>query len=203
MRKLIRGTGICLLLAALAWCGSVIADRQSLGENLIRLHVVANSDSREDQQAKLLVRDAVTGYLQENMHSAMTAQQAKQWLGEHLTEVKNVAQNALRDTDAARQVGVELKQEAFASRSYDTFKLPAGVYESLRITVGDGAGQNWWCVVFPSLCLPATSEGFADTAAGAGFPDSLTGALNREDGYEVRFFFLDCLGYLENLFFKG
>ena len=77
--------------------------------------------------------------------------------------------------------------------------MPAGTYDALRITVGEGQGQNWWCVVFPQLCLPAVSEGFEDTAAGAGFSDSLTGALEGE--YQVRFFLLDCLGWLENFLF--
>jgi len=72
----------------------------------------------------------------------------------------------------------------------------------LRISIGRGEGKNWWCVVFPSLCLPSKGEDFQDTAAGAGFPDSLSGALSKDAGYEVRFFLLDCLGWMQNLFFK-
>jgi stage II sporulation protein R len=109
----------------------------------------------------------------------------------------------LEEAGAEQEVHVEVKKGAFPRRSYDTFSLPAGVYESLRITLGEGEGENWWCVVFPSLCLPAAGRSFGDTAAGAGFPDSLTGALEGRCGYEVRFFVLDCLCYLENLFFKG
>ena len=94
-------------------------------------------------------------------------------------------------------------KEEFDTREYDTFSLPAGVYESLRITIGEGAGKNWWCVVFPSLCVPATTEGFADTAAGSGFDNSLTGALGNNGGYKVRFFLLDCLGRIENFFHRS
>ena len=86
---------------------------------------------------------------------------------------------------------------------YDPFPLPAGIYEALRITIGEGEGHNWWCVAFPSLCLSATSEEFADKAAGAGFPDSLTGALDGEEKYEVRFFLLDALGELEKFLYAG
>jgi stage II sporulation protein R len=89
--------------------------------------------------------------------------------------------------------------EEFSKRVYDTFSLPAGLYESLRIIIGEGEGKNWWCVVFPELCLPATSEGFEETASCAGFPDALTAALEGEEGYEIRFFLLDVLGRLENL----
>jgi stage II sporulation protein R len=94
-----------------------------------------------------------------------------------------------------------LQREAFDTRHYDTFSLPAGVYNALRITIGEGAGQNWWCVVFPGLCIPATAEEFADTAVGSGFDEPLTGALQQEKGYEIRFFLLDWLGKLQNFFF--
>ena len=90
-------------------------------------------------------------------------------------------------------------REEFGKRVYDTFTLPAGVYDTLRITIGEGEGHNWWCVVFPSLCLPATSEGFAEAASCAGFPEELTAALEGEEGYEIRFYFLDLIGRIENL----
>jgi len=88
-------------------------------------------------------------------------------------------------------------------RNYDTFRLPAGVYESLRIVIGEGEGKNWWCVVFPELCLPATAEGFESVAVGSGFSEALSGALTGETQYEIRFFLLDCFGRLENFFFHG
>ena len=96
-----------------------------------------------------------------------------------------------------------LDKEVFDTRYYDTFTLPAGVYEALRITIGEGEGKNWWCVGFPTLCLPATSEGFEDVAAGAGFPDTLTAALEGERGYRVRFILLDLLGKWQGKNFKG
>ncbi len=200
MRKLLKVIGTCILLGALAWCGTLFADRQALNENVIRLHVVANSDSAEDQSLKLKVRDAVTVYLQENMDAA-TAGQAKTWLKSHLQELQKIAGDVLAQAGSAASATVSLQQEAFDKRDYETFSLPAGVYEALRITVGSGEGKNWWCVVFPSLCLSATSEDFEDTAAGAGFSDGLTGTLRQNSGYEIRFFFLDWLGKIENFFF--
>ena len=98
---------------------------------------------------------------------------------------------------------VTLGKEVFDTRYYDTFTLPAGVYEALRITIGEGQGKNWWCVVFPTLCVPATSDGFEDVAAGAGFPDALTSALEGESGYELRFFLLDLLGKWQSRGYKG
>ncbi len=203
MRKLMKRVAFCALLAALVWCGTLLADRQKLNEDLIRLHVVANSDSEADQQIKLRVRDAVTESLQSAMSDVADVEQAKAYLQENLPKIQKIANETLRSLGCAEEAVVTLCREAFDTRYYDTFTLPAGVYEALRITIGDGEGKNWWCVVFPTFCVPATSEGFADVAAGAGFPDSLNDALMGEEDYEVRFFLLDALGKLENLFWQN
>ncbi len=203
MRKLMKRVAFCALLAALVWCGTLLADRQKLNEDLIRLHVVANSDSEADQQIKLRVRDAVTESLQSAMSDVADVEQAKAYLQENLPKIQKIATETLRSLGCAEEAVVTLCREAFDTRYYDTFTLPAGVYEALRITIGAGEGKNWWCVVFPTFCVPATSEGFADVAAGAGFPDSLNDALMGEEDYEVRFFLLDALGKLENLFWQN
>jgi len=202
MKKIAKIIGTSLLLLALVWIGTLIADRQRLSDNLVRLHVVAASDSQEDQTVKLKVRDAVIEALQETVTQLPDVDSAKVYLNEQLPYLHEVAETVLTEAGMDDCVSVELGKESFPTRHYDTFSLPAGVYESLKITIGEGEGKNWWCVVFPSLCLPATAEGFADAAAGAGFPESLSGALQHDGGYEIRFFFLDCLGWLENLFHK-
>lgn len=199
MFKLLKTCIFCLLAAFLVWFGTVLADRQVLNDNVIRFHVVANSDSEEDQAVKLQIRDTVMDYLEPIIGELPTAEEAKAWLQEHLEEIKEIADAVLKQHGFSKTASVSLRQEAFDTRFYDTFTMPAGTYDALRITVGEGQGQNWWCVVFPQLCLPAVSEDFEDTAAGAGFSDSLTGALEGE--YQVRFFLLDCLGWLENFFF--
>ena len=130
-------------------------------------------------------------------------EQARAYLQANLPKIQAIANQALEAAGCDCEAVVTLCREAFDTRYYDTFTLPAGVYEALRITIGAGEGQNWWCVAFPTLCLSATSEGFEAEAAGAGFPDSLTGALAGEPEYEVRFFLLDALGKLENLFRSG
>ncbi|MBE6976186.1 MAG: stage II sporulation protein R [Ruminococcaceae bacterium] len=191
---------IALIVCLLVWGSSVLADRYELSNNLIRLHVVANSDSEEDQAVKLQVRDAINGYLQGVMENIPDVREAKAYLKEHIAELEALANRVLQEAGFSETAKVTLTREEFPTRSYDTFTLPAGVYESLRVSIGDAQGQNWWCVVFPSLCLKATGENFADTAAGAGFDDSLTGALEGKGGYQVRFFFLDCLGWLQNFF---
>lgn len=201
MKKLIYRTGICLLVALAVWGGTLLADRKRLNEELIRLHVVANSDRPEDQSIKLQVRDAVIQSLEEDLKNVGDVALAKQYLTENLPKIQAVANDVLEKAGVSEEAVVSLCRETFDTRYYDTFTLPAGVYEALRITIGEGKGHNWWCVVFPTLCVPATTEGFADTAAGAGFPEPLTGALTGEEEYEIRFYILDALGRVENYFF--
>lgn len=201
MRKL----GNVLLVLGLAlvccWLGTVLADRERLHDDLIRFHVVANSDSAGDQELKLQVRDAVIARLDPVMERIPDVQQAKEYLQAHLQDLEETANQALRQAGSQDTAKVTLQQEAFPTRAYDTFSLPAGVYDSLRIVIGEGEGKNWWCVVFPQLCLSATSEGFQDTAVSSGFSDSLAEALTGD--YELRFFLLDCLGQVENFFHKS
>ena len=203
MTKLLKRVGICLILAAFVWCGTLIADRERLNEELIRLHVVANSDSEEDQNIKLQVRDAVTASLQRELENVADVEAAKNYLQENLPKIQEIANDTLKAVGFDGEAVVTLCKEAFDTRYYDTFQLPAGVYESLRIVIGKGEGHNWWCVVFPSLCIPATTEGFEDAAVGAGFPKTLSAALTGEEEYEVRFYLLDALGKLENILFEG
>ncbi len=201
MKKLTKIFAIGLLLVILVGVGSVIKDHRYLTDHVIRLHVVANSDSQADQQLKLQVRDGVIAYLSDNADPHMTVQQAAQWLESQLPQLQAVAEKRAAAAGWTGSVAVSFAREVFPTREYDTFSLPAGVYQSLRITLGEGAGKNWWCVVFPSLCLPATTEDFQDTAVGAGFSETLTDTLTGEKPYEIRFFLLDWLGQLENFLF--
>ena len=179
----------------------LIADRQKLRQELIRLHVVAASDTEEDQTVKLQVRDAVVLAFQAELQNLQDIDQARAYLQENLPKIEAVANDVLEQAGFPDRAKVSLCLEEFKTRMYDTFTLPAGLYESLRIVIGEGEGQNWWCVVFPSLCLPATTDGFEDVACGAGFSTTLTDTL--EGKHEIRFFFLDALGSLENFLHRG
>ena len=196
MKKLLKPVFICFLLVCLVYTIALVLDRQKLRNELIRLHVVAASDSEEDQAIKLQVRDAVLESLQDGIENATDIEAAKAYIGSQLPKLESVANRVLAAAGCGDVATVSLQVEEFAARVYDTFSLPAGLYDSLRITIGEGEGRNWWCVTFPTLCLPATTEGFEAVAAGAGFSDELTGSLTGE--YEVRFYLLDLLGQLEN-----
>ena len=189
-----------MLALALQFWG-LIQDREALREGLIRLHVVANSDSREDQQVKLQVRDAVLESIREALTDATEPEAARAYLRENLPKIQQAANNVLQALGREPDARVSLKEEVFDRRDYETFSLPAGIYESLRVEIGQAEGKNWWCVAFPSLCVPATTESFAEAAQAAGMDPVLTRTLEGRGEYELRFFLLDWLGKLEGRLF--
>lgn len=202
MKKTLKAITFCAGLTALVLSVGLLRDRQMLGSQLIRLHVVANSDTENDQAVKLLVRDAIVENLTQQMQDATDPEQAKAYLQEQLPKLQELANDTLAAAGSMHKAVVTLAKEAFPLREYDTFSLPSGVYESLRIVIGEGQGHNWWCVVFPQLCLPAVSDGVYDAAAEVGFSDNLTDALTKPET-SVRFYLLDRLGELENFLFES
>lgn len=196
---------ICLAMAVmlLAYGIGILGDLKQIQENVIRLHVVGASDSDEDQAVKLLVKDAVNAYLREAMGNSSSIRDAREILQGELSTIQLLAEHVLRTHGFTDCVEVTLGRETFTRRDYDTFSLPAGVYESLRIKIGSASGRNWWCVVFPTLCLPAAGEDLRDVTAGAGFSDELYRTITGEEDYEIRFFLLDLLGQFQNFWLKS
>lgn len=188
-------------IVAMVWFGGVLADSARLREDILRLHVVADSDAQEDQQVKLQVRDAIIGSLREGLEKLTSPEEAYAYVEQMLPKLTQVANQVLRDAGFSQNAQVTLGQESFPVREYDTFSLPSGVYHSLKVTIGSGQGHNWWCVVFPQLCVGATTQDFVQTAQTSEMPQSLTGALTGE--YEIRFWLLDKLGELENFLRDG
>ena len=126
-----------------------------IADGLVRLHVVAASDSQAEQAVKLAVRDSVLEYLGPRLEGAGGAGEAREIISANLGGVERAAESAA----GGRVVSVALGEEYFPTRDYGSFRLPAGRYEALRVTIGPGGGHNWWCVVFPPLCLsPAGAE---------------------------------------------
>ena len=196
MRRKTKCLGICILLVASVWTWGLLRDRQYLNQKLIRLHVVANSDSEQDQNTKLRVRDAIVASLAEGMADIGDVQAAKDYLQENLTKIETVANQVLEAAGVDSRAVVTLCKETFDIRKYDSFTLPSGVYESLRVVIGEGQGKNWWCVTFPALCMSASSDAFEATAKTAGMDDTLSQTLT--GGYQLRFYLLDALGRVEN-----
>ena len=196
---------VVLLLIGLMITGAktLAQDKDVLENQIIRLHVVGQSDTAEDRNIKLQVKNAVVAYLNAHIPQNLDVAGVREYLSRHLHEIQNVANEAVITAGGNTITAVSLKQEEFPRRDYDTFSLPAGVYESLRVTIGSGEGKNWWCVVFPSLCVSASTEEYKNMATGAGFSNGLVAATAGEGPCEIRFFLLECLGRLENFFHFG
>lgn len=199
MKKRIFSLVVLILAAALLTGGTVLQRQQlKLADKLVRLHVVANSDSDLDQQVKLRVRDAV---LAETEVLLRDAEDPKAALRENLSGIEAAANACLREQGSNDRAVVTMGRELFPTREYETFSLPAGTYTALRVTIGSGQGHNWWCVVFPSICVSASAEEFEEAAQTAGLSDGEIQLITESsEGYELKFKSMELVQQLKNLF---
>ena len=164
------------------------ASESALADQVLRLHVVANSDSDSDQARKLLVRDAVLAEASQILEGVSDRRGAEAALSPHLEELAQAGAEALARTGRADPVAVTLADQWFPTKEYDGFSLPAGQYRALKVTIGEGKGRNWWCVVFPPLCLASVSEESVETAAeGVLSEDQIALITGQDGGYVLKF----------------
>ena len=182
---------LCAL--SLTLCAAVRAQGigESLSSSLIRLHVLAADDSEEEQALKLRVRDAALAFLAPRLEGAESKAEAAERLEASLDELREAAEAAAE----GRAVTVSLTREDYPTRSYEGFALPAGEYDSLRVVIGEGRGRNWWCLVFPPLCLSVESPEELEEAVGEPCFEILT-----SDGRSLRFRLLELWGELVSSF---
>ncbi len=171
----------------------------ALSDKLVRLHVVANSDSEEDQALKLQVRDSVLRVLESRLDGVTDIGEAKRIIEASLPEIERAARETLLERDSKYEVRVTLCEERFPTTDYDNFSLPAGTYTSLRVKIGKAAGHNWWCVVFPPVCAAASMEETA--AAAVGLTEDQISLITRDSGgYVVKFRLLELWGKFKAMF---
>ena len=171
-------TALLSLTAFGAACGEVRKD-------VLRMHVIANSDSEADQALKLQVRDAVLAAGGTLFDGTLTVEQAESLVENDLAALQAAADRVLQANGADYGAKVEVARDFFPTRTYaDDVTLPAGVYTAVRVTLGSGAGQNWWCVMFPPLCLPA-AEG--ETALSDVLSSAETDVVEKSPRLEPRF----------------
>ena len=123
-----------------------------IAEQMVRLHVLANSDTYEDQQLKLAVRDSIVQYLSDKMDDSNSPSDAKAIIESELDNIVAVARETILSNDYDYEVTAMLGNFSFPTRVYGQFSIPEGRYDALRILIGEGEGQNWWCVLYPNLC---------------------------------------------------
>ena len=179
---LLLGVAVCLLSGARA-----LHTQDELADKVVRLHVLANSDSEEDQALKLQVRDAVLDRAEDLLAQPSSRAEAEGKLRGQLLEFERLAEAVVREAGYDYEVTAELTDTEFPTREYEDFPLPAGEYLALRILIGDAAGRNWWCVVFPPLCTAASADVPASALA-AGFTEDEVRLITEEDrGYVLKF----------------
>ena len=168
------------------------ASQSALADRVLRLHVIANSDSDSDQARKLLVRDAVLARAAQILEGVSDRRGAEDALSPCLDELARAGEAALARTGTPGSVTVTLADQWFPTKEYDGFSLPAGQYRALRVTIGQGKGRNWWCVVFPPLCLASVSERSVESAAeGALSEDQVALITGQDGGYVLKFRFIE------------
>ena len=180
-----------MIVAALALTSGAVAlhTQSQLAEKVVRLHVLANSDSEEDQALKLKVRDAVLAEATEALRGTESREQAEasRRLTDILPELEETARVVITANGYDYGVRAELAETSFPTKEYDGFALPAGEYLALRVLIGEAAGQNWWCVVFPPLCTAAASD-VPTVALDAGLTDQEVALITEADeGYILKF----------------
>ncbi|MCI9294532.1 MAG: stage II sporulation protein R [Lawsonibacter sp.] len=190
--------GILVAVVAGSW---LTREQQELADSVIRFHVIANSDTEEDQALKLAVRDRVLEEAEGLYPEGATLEQAQAALEGHLNTLAAAGRAVVEEQGYDYPVSARLEDCWFPTKEYEDFALPAGNYTALRVTIGEGKGQNWWCVAFPPLCLGAASE-TVDQALEAGYFTPDQGALVTGDGeqYVLKFKAMELLGEVQGFF---
>lgn len=149
----------CVLFLCVTVCNVLpIHGEEKIYESVVRLHVLANSDSDEDQALKLKVRDAVLSYVSPRVIDSKSREEAIEILQGETTNIEAVSAKVVKEEGYDYPVKVTLTVEEYPTRNYEAMSFPSGEYVSLRVMLGEAEGQNWWCVLFPPLCLSAASE---------------------------------------------
>ena len=164
-------------------------------DKVLRLHVVANSDSEEDQSLKLSVRDRVIKYVSEITAGCETLEETKNTVTERLDNIADIALKEVNDQGYFYDVEVRLGKEEYPQKTYASLCFPSGEYLSLQVRIGDAAGQNWWCVLFPPLCLDAATKSNEDAFISVGFTPEQYKIITETDNpkYEARFKLLEVI----------
>ena len=145
-----------IFISAASYVNAVSED---IAQSVFRLHVIANSDSKEDQDLKYKVRDKVLEYMNEISKNCSSKEEVILLAEEHKEEFKKVAENAIKQNGYDYEVNIKIGNFDFPTKTYGDISLPAGEYDALRIEIGEAKGQNWWCVMFPPLCFVDVTSG--------------------------------------------
>ncbi len=197
-----------LLFIFIIVCASsyVSAVSSNISSSVFRLHVIANSDSCEDQNLKYIVRDRVLDYMNSLVDSDVSSKdEIMKVVSDNLESFKSIAQNTVYENGYDYKVSVEIGNFAFPTKSYGDIALPAGYYDALRVSIGDAKGKNWWCVMFPPLCFVDVSSGIVPEDSKETLEESLSDEeyeliSGSSTEFEVKFKFVEFFENFKNTF---
>ena len=169
-----------------------------LRTNVLRLHIIANSDSESDQALKLKIRDSILKNSGEMFYETENVEEAVAVASKSLDRIEAIANKVIAESGFDYTAKAQICDGYFETREYDDFTLPAGVYKSLTVTVGEGDGKNWWCVIFPEVCLPAASDASLTDSVTAETAHFAEGAQR----YQMRFWAVEMYEDIKNFFQK-
>lgn len=197
MKKLLIPLISLLLLAALTFLPT--ATDMEIYDKVVRLHVIANSDSAEDQALKLKVRDGILSRVGELTRGCKSKDEAERVLNENREAIKKAALQVLNENGSPYSVDIEIGEEKYPTRDYGSISLPAGKYCSVRVKIGEADGKNWWCVLFPPLCTAtATATEQKEELLQVGFTPGQVGIITESSSpkYKIKFKILEILGQI-------
>lgn len=183
-------TAAFVLVTALYICSAFTyfeAASDSVRSGVVRMHILANSDGEADQQVKLRVRDALLEMSADGYKSGMNKQEAAEYFENSAADITKLAENVLKDNGFSYGASTKLCREYFTTRTYGDLTFPAGIYTSVKVVLGEGKGHNWWCVMFPPLCVPAAEKVTADGEGLDLLTDSGEKIITNGEKYAVRF----------------
>ena len=199
MKLFVKSACIAFVLVVIYSLIPFQAQCDNISNDVFRLHILANSDSDYDQSVKLKVRDKVLEYSKSLFESARSKEEAESLISQNLDNITQVAQNELKHLGCAHSVKAEIKKMYFTTRYYDSYTLPSGMYDALRITIGSGKGHNWWCVMYPSICISAASE--QDEKAKQALDDGEYDIIKNEK-YSYKFKVVELFEMMQTIFEK-
>lgn len=198
MRRFLIIFSILAILTTVSVLVLPISGETGIYEQTIRLHVVANSDTQADQTLKLEIRDEILMYVAEYLTDCNSKYEAEQILLKQQTQLKETAERVVKEKGYDYDIEVVMGEEYYPTREYEGVSLPAGTYYSVRINVGEAVGQNWWCVLFPPLCVSTATA--KEEMVAAGFTPNQIRVLTETENprYVLKFKFLEFFNELFN-----
>jgi len=159
-----------IVMSAFSYVNAITSD---IANNLFRLHVIANSDSTEDQNLKFIVRDAIIQYINKESQDAESKEEVLLFAQNNIEQIKNIAQDYVYANGYTYNVNVEIDNLKFPTKYYGDIRFPSGYYDALKVKIGEAEGENWWCVMFPPLCFIDVSSGVVPDSSKEVLKDNL------------------------------